>query len=86
MLAGLKHLCRLEQVLGELELRGTDAEQGLLLDTSDHVVGGTSSNVFAVRDGRLATPTLDRAGVKGVMRRAVLAAAAELRLGAPNAI
>jgi 4-amino-4-deoxychorismate lyase len=82
VLAGLKHLCRLEQVLGELELRGTDAEQGLLLDTSDHVVGGTSSNLFAVRDGRLATPTLGRAGVKGVMRRAVLAAAAELRLGA----
>jgi 4-amino-4-deoxychorismate lyase len=77
-LAGLKHLCRLEQVLAQLELRGGAVEQGLLLDTGGRVVGGTSSNVFAVRDGRLATPALDRAGVKGVMRRAVLAAASEL--------
>ncbi len=81
-LAGLKHLCRLEQVLAQLELRGSDAEQGLLLDTSERVIGGTSSNVFVVRDGRLATPTLERAGIKGVMRRAVLAAAAELGLAA----
>jgi 4-amino-4-deoxychorismate lyase len=81
-LAGLKHLCRLEQVLAQHELRGRDVEQGLLLDTSERVVGGTSSNVFAVRDGRLATPTLDRAGVRGVMRRAVLAAASELGVGA----
>jgi 4-amino-4-deoxychorismate lyase len=82
-LAGLKHLNRLEQVLAHLELRGTDAQQGLLLDTSGSVVGGTSSNVFAVHNGRLLTPALDRAGVKGVMRRVVLATAAEL--GTPAA-
>ena len=77
-LAGMKHLNRLEHVLAHLELRGTDAEQGLLLDTSEHVVGGTSSNVFAVRQGRLVTPAIERAGIKGVMRRVVLAAAAEI--------
>ena len=78
VLAGLKHLNRLEHVLAHLELRGTDAEQGLLLDTSEHVVGSTSGNVFAVAEGRLLTPAIERAGVKGVMRRVVLAAAAEL--------
>lgn len=77
-LAGLKHLNRLEQVLAHLELRDRDAEQGLLLDTSEHVVGGTSSNVFAVHNGQLLTPAIERAGIKGVMRRVVLAAAAEL--------
>ena len=77
-LAGMKHLNRLENVLAQLELRGTDAEQGLLLDTSEHVVGGTSSNVFAVRHGQLLTPAIQRAGIKGVMRHVVLAAAAEL--------
>jgi len=79
-LAGMKHLNRLEHVLAHLELRGADAEQGLLLDTSEHVVGGTSSNVFAVHQGQLLTPAIERAGVKGVMRRVVLAAAAELGL------
>jgi 4-amino-4-deoxychorismate lyase len=70
-LAGLKHLCRLEQVLAELEL-GSTAQQGLLLDASGRVIGGTRSNVFAIRDGRLLTPLLDRCGIKGVMRRVVL--------------
>ena len=82
-LAGMKHLNRLEHVLAHLELRDTDADQGLLLDTSDHVVGGTSSNVFAVRQGQLLTPAIERAGIKGVMRRVVLGAATEL--GVPAA-
>lgn len=77
-LAGIKHLNRLENVLAALELHGTDADQGLLLDATDRVVGGTSSNVFAVRDGKLLTPSIDRAGIKGVMRRVVLNAATEL--------
>jgi 4-amino-4-deoxychorismate lyase len=70
-LAGLKHLCRLEQVLAELEL-GDRAQQGLLLDAGGRVIGGTRSNLFAVRDGRLLTPALDRCGIRGVMRRVVL--------------
>ena len=81
-LAGIKHLCRLEQVLAQLELRGYAVQQGLLLDTSGHVVGGTSSNLFAVRDGELITPTLARCGIKGVMRRAVLESARTLGIRA----
>ena len=77
-LAGLKHLNRLEQVLAQLELRGSDVQQGLLLDTTAHVVGGTSCNVFAVCGGELLTPALARCGVKGVMRRVVLETAARL--------
>lgn len=77
-LAGLKHLCRLEQVLAQIELRGTGCDQGLLLDHGGRVVGGTSSNLFAVRDGVLLTPALTRCGIRGVMRRVVLETAAEL--------
>jgi 4-amino-4-deoxychorismate lyase len=81
-LAGIKHLCRLEQVLAQLELRGHAVQQGLLLDTSGHVVGGTSSNLFAVHDGELRTPALARCGIKGVMRRAVLETARTLGIRA----
>ena len=59
-LAGLKHLSRLEQVLAQAELRDTVADEGLLLDTDGWVVGGTSSNVFAVR-GRSLQPRRSRA-------------------------
>jgi 4-amino-4-deoxychorismate lyase len=81
-LAGLKHLCRLEQVLAQLELRGGDAEEGLVLDTSGFVVGGTSCNVFMVRESEIVTPSLRRCGVKGVMRRAVLESAAQASIRA----
>lgn len=79
-LAGIKHLCRLEQVLAQLELSDGEAEQGLLLDASGRVVGGTSSNVFIVRNEQIETPAITRCGIKGVMRRAVIAAATELAL------
>ena len=81
-LAGIKHLCRLEQVLAQLELRGQGVQQGLLLDAGGHVAGGTSSNLFVVADAKLATPSLARCGIKGVMRRAVLEAARALDIDA----
>jgi 4-amino-4-deoxychorismate lyase len=77
-LAGIKHLCRLEQVLAQLELRGQGVQQGLMLDTGGRVVGGTASNVFIVSGAQLVTPSLARCGIKGVMRRAVLDAARAL--------
>jgi 4-amino-4-deoxychorismate lyase len=80
LLAGLKHLCRLEQVLAQIELRKHDVEQGLLLDTSGYVVGGSSSNVFAVRGMDLLTPSLTRNGIAGVMRRVVLETAPDAGL------
>jgi 4-amino-4-deoxychorismate lyase len=80
-LAGIKHLCRLEQVLGRLELSHLDAEEGLMLSTSGAVIGGTSRNLFAVIEGCLVTPDLSRAGIAGVMRRSVLETAQ--RLGFP---
>jgi 4-amino-4-deoxychorismate lyase len=74
-LAGIKHLCRLEHVLAQIELRGHAVQQGLLLDASGYVVGGTSSNVFVVAGSEVVTPSLARCGIKGVMRRVVLDAA-----------
>jgi 4-amino-4-deoxychorismate lyase len=77
-LAGIKHLCRLEQVLGQQELGQRDADEGLMLSTRGNVVGGTSRNLFAVLNGKLVTPDLSRSGILGVMRRAVIARCAEL--------
>jgi 4-amino-4-deoxychorismate lyase len=82
LLAGLKHLNRLEHVIAQLELRGHAVQQGLLLDTSEHVVGGTSSNLFAAYGAKLVTPALRRCGIKGVMRRAVLDTARALGIEA----
>ena len=72
LLAGIKHLNRLENVLAAAELSKTDAFESLLLDSSGSLVCGSMSNVFLVREGQVVTPRIDRCGVAGVMRGIVL--------------
>jgi 4-amino-4-deoxychorismate lyase len=72
LLAGIKHLNRLEQVLARIELSHLDADEGLILSTGGVVIGGTSRNLFAVFGDAIATPKVDRAGIAGVMRQCVL--------------
>ena len=77
-LAGVKHLNRLEQILARAESNDADVHEALLYSSSGLLVSGTMSNVFLVRDSRVQTPVLDRFGVAGVMRRAVLAETARV--------
>jgi 4-amino-4-deoxychorismate lyase len=77
VLAGIKHLNRLEQVLARGEWSDEAIQEGVMLDSDGYVVEGTMSNLFGVRDGVLLTPDLGRCGVAGVMRRQVLALAKE---------
>ena len=81
LLAGLKHLNRLEQVMARSEWQDPACAEGLMRDTSGRVIEGVFSNLFMVRDGVLLTADLSRCGVAGVMRAALLAEAG--RLGIP---
>lgn len=74
-LAGIKHLNRLESVLARAELAHTGAAEGLMLDTAGRVTCATAGNVFALRGGRLRTPSLRAAGIAGTCRDWVLARA-----------
>jgi 4-amino-4-deoxychorismate lyase len=78
-LAGLKHLNRLDSVLAAAEIATGDFD-ALMFDVADRLVSGSSCNVFLARDGRLATPKLDSAGVCGVLRGVVLREAPKLGL------
>jgi 4-amino-4-deoxychorismate lyase len=72
LLAGLKHLNRLEQVLARAEWDDPDIGEGLMLDLDGTVVEGTQTNLFVLTAGRLVTPLLDRCGVNGVVRQVVI--------------
>ncbi|MCE0463581.1 MULTISPECIES: aminodeoxychorismate lyase [Pseudomonas] len=72
LLAGLKHLNRLEQVMARAEWGGPEHAEGLMLDTSGRVIEGVFSNLFLVCNGVLITPDLSRCGVAGVMRAELL--------------
>lgn len=71
-LAGIKHLNRLENVLAAAEWNDPNIAEGMMLDQDGHVIEGTRSNLFMVRDGKLFTPDLSRCGVAGLQRDRVM--------------
>lgn len=72
LLAGIKHLNRLEQVLARAEWNDPAIAEGLVRDARGHVVSATAANLFAVIDGVPVTPAVARCGVAGVMRAELL--------------
>ena len=78
MLAGLKHLNRLDQVMARGEWSDEAIQEGLMCDAANNVIEGTMTNFFIVRGGALHTPELSRCGVLGVMRDIVLDLAQQL--------
>jgi 4-amino-4-deoxychorismate lyase len=75
LLAGVKHLNRLEQVLASRDWPEGVAER-LLCDAEGRIVCGTRTNVFFVTEGALRTPDLTKAGVAGRMRHRIIELAA----------
>lgn len=73
LLAGMKHLNRLEQVLARAECDDPAIAEGVLCDAYERVISATAANIFAVINGVLVTPALHRCGVAGVARAAILA-------------
>jgi 4-amino-4-deoxychorismate lyase len=72
LLAGVKHLNRLEQVLARAEWNDPVIGEGLVCDSHGNVISATAANLFAVVDGVTVTPAVDRCGVAGVARAAML--------------
>ena len=72
LLAGLKHLNRLEQVLIRTHLDQTTADEALVLDTAGLLVECCAANLFWRKGKAVFTPDLSQAGVAGLMRRRVI--------------
>jgi 4-amino-4-deoxychorismate lyase len=72
LLAGIKHLNRLENVLARAELKDPRFFDGLLRDYDNHVIEAVSGNLFIRKDGVVMTPVLESCGVAGVMRQKIL--------------
>ncbi len=79
LLAGIKHLNRLEQVLARSEW-DDEWHDAVMLDDRDAVVECTMSNLFLVRGEAVLTPPLRACGVTGVMREMILARGHALQL------
>jgi len=67
----------LNGILARLELRGSDADEALLLDSEGYAAEGATSNVFAVDGDGLVTPALSGPVLPGVTRATVIDIAAK---------
>lgn len=78
LLAGIKHLNRLENVLARNEWQDPQIREGLLLDQQGRLIEGTMSNLLLLTGQLLLTPALAHCGVAGVTRERILQSAVRL--------
>lgn len=69
LLAGIKHLNRLEQVMIRRHLDQQDADEALVLDTHDKLVECCAANLFWRCGKQVFTPDVSQSGVDGLTRR-----------------
>ena len=81
-LAGIKHLNRLEQILARAEWTDPDIQEGIMLDMNEHVIEGTMTNLFYIKNNTLYTSSLMLSGVAGIMRSIIMAMSSEHGLSA----
>ncbi|HDN2512143.1 MULTISPECIES: aminodeoxychorismate lyase [Providencia] len=73
LLAGMKHLNRLEQVLIRQEIDEAQADEAIVLDTDGIIIECCSANVFWRIGQTVYTPVLSHCGVNGLMRQKIIA-------------
>ncbi|MDH5776742.1 MAG: aminodeoxychorismate lyase [Gammaproteobacteria bacterium] len=80
VLAGLKHLNRLEQIMARSEWQDDKFQEGIMLNAAGDVIEGTMTNLFWVKDEQIFTPDLSQCGVFGIMRQQILERIDELSM------
>ena len=78
MLAGIKHLNRLEQVMISKELDERDEDDLLVLDINDNIVETSCANIFWCKNNSWYTPKIARAGIDGLMKAKIIAGLANV--------
>lgn len=76
----IKSLNYLNNVLGALELRGRDVNEGLFLTTSGYVCECTADNFFLVKGRKLMTPHPSLGALAGITRAVVMRLARQMGL------
>jgi len=80
MLAGIKHLNRLEQVLLRAELDERKEDDLVVTNYQGDVVEATCSNLFYWQEEKLCTPDLSKSGVDGIIRQEILSKYPETKI------
>ena len=80
LLAGIKSLNRLENVLARMEWNDQEIAEGIMLDMQGNVIECTAANIFARFGDTLITPSLQQCGIAGITRQRIIELASTLTL------
>ncbi|WP_334015194.1 aminodeoxychorismate lyase [Alteromonas sp. S167] len=72
VLAGIKHMNRLEQVLIKREVEEAGADDAIVCDTNENLIEASAGNLFFFANGAWYTPSLKGSGVNGVVRQCLV--------------
>ncbi|MGI1678019.1 MAG: aminodeoxychorismate lyase [Cellvibrionaceae bacterium] len=72
LLAGIKHLNKLDYVLAALEWNQESYQEALLFDIENNLIEAISRNIFVVKDGEVFTPSLKKTGVEGIAKKNIV--------------
>ena len=72
ILAGFKHLNRIDSVMARSEWEDDEFFDGVMLDNSENIIDGTMTNLFFSKDRVLYTPMIKNSGIRGIMRQVVI--------------
>ncbi len=79
-LSSYKTLNKIEHVLVSIEAQEKGFDDLIILNTRNHIVEASSSNIFLVKGRELFTPPIKDGCLTGIMRHQILQAASALRL------
>ncbi len=83
--ASIKSTCYLDNIVAKQEARDRGADDAVMLNNGGFLTEGTSSNLFLVRRGRLATPAVECGLLPGLTREAVMELCEEQGLACESA-
>lgn len=72
VLAGLKHLNRLEQIMGRREITDAGWDEAIFCDSDERIVECNAFNLFWRKEDMVYTPRIESSGVRGVMARSLM--------------
>ena len=72
ILAGFKHLNRIDSVMARSEWEDDEFFDGVMLDNSENIIDGTMTNLFFSKNRVLYTPMIKNSGINGIMRQVVI--------------
>lgn len=70
--SGMKHLNRLDSVMIRNEWDEKNFFEGIITDENNHVLEGSMTNIFLIKNKDLITPKIEYYGINGIMRKVVL--------------